>query len=54
MYYILKQRWDTSVDTTYMADKGYATLEMAEEKRSALETLSEDKEVKFLIVSKVA
>ena len=54
MYYILKQRWDSSVDTTYMADKGYATLEMAEEKRKALETLNEDKEVKFLIVSKVA
>ena len=54
MYYILKQRWDSSVDTTYMADKGYATLEMAEEKRKALEILNENEEVKFLIVTKVA
>ena len=54
MYYILKQRWDTSVDTTYMADKGYATLEMAEEKVGALKTLNDDEDREYFIVEKVA
>ena len=53
MYYILKQRWDKSVDTTYMADKGYATIEEAQKKVSALKTLNDDEDREYFIVEKV-
>ena len=53
MYYILKQGWDKSVSTTYMADKGYATIEEAHEKVLALQTLNDKEDTKFFIVEKV-
>lgn len=53
MYYILKQGWDKSVSTTYMADKGYATIEEAHEKVLALQTLNDNEDNKYFIVEKV-
>jgi len=54
MYYILKQGWDKSVSTTYPADKGYATIELAESKVEALETLNENEDNVYFIVEKVS
>ena len=54
MYYILKQGWDKSVSTTYPADKGYATIELAESKVEALETLNENEDNIYFIVQKVS
>lgn len=53
MYYILKQGWDKSVSTTYMADKGYATIDEAQEKVFALKTLNDNEDNKYFIVEKV-
>ena len=53
MYYILKQGWDKSVNTTYMADKGYATIEEAQRKINALETLDEKPDNEYFIVERV-
>jgi len=53
MYYILKQGWDKSVSTTYMADKGYATIEEASNKVDALRTLNDNEDNKFFIVERV-
>ena len=53
MYYILKQSWDKSVSTTYMADKGYATIEEAQKKVGALKTLNDDEDREYFIVEKV-
>ena len=54
MYYILKKGWDKTVNTTYMADKGYATIEEAESKINALETLDENQDNKYFVVEEVA
>jgi len=53
MYYILKQGWDKTVNTTYMADKGYATIEEAQSKINALEILDEKEDNKYFIVERV-
>jgi hypothetical protein len=53
MYYILKQGWDKSVSTTYMADKGYATIEEANEKVEALRTLNDNEDNKYFIVERL-
>ena len=53
MYYILKQGWDKSVNTTYPADKGYATIEEAQSKVNALETLDEKPDNEYFIVERV-
>lgn len=53
MYYILKQGWDKSVSTTYMADKGYATIEEANKKVEALRTLNDNEDNKYFIVERV-
>ena len=53
MYYILKQSWDKSVSTTYMADKGYATIDEAQKKVDALKTLNDDENREYFIVRRV-
>lgn len=53
MYYILKQGWDKSVSTTYPADKGYATIELAETKIEALRTLNENEDNVYFIVERI-
>jgi len=52
MYYILRENWNKTVDTQYMANKPYATIEEAQEKVFALKTLNDNEDTNFFIVKR--